>query len=399
MIPSMKRAFSLSLPAWSLALAAAAACAGCRLGHSNAPRYETAAVSRGDLSQHVTATGTLSAVVSVDVGSQVSGKIVMLDADFNSRVKKGQIVAEIDTAVYEAALKQAEGNLASARANAVLMRQNLARKRVLLPLHAATQADLDAAVANLDQALATIDVDEAALESAQANLGYCKITSPIDGVVISRKVDLGQTVAAAMTTPVLFTIAQDLSKMNISATVSEADIGQVRDGQPVDFTVDAFPDDVFHGTVTEVRKAPTTTSNVVTYETIIAVDNPGERLFPGMTADVSILVAERRHVLKIPNAALRYTPPETAQFDLPAAPSTGPAAEGPSPPRLERNQRIAYMLSADGARLRPVVLRTGITDSACTEVLGGLSDDARVVIANLSGAGSGASGGPPPPGP
>ena len=213
--------------------------------------------------------------------------------DFNSPVKKGQLVAEIDPTVYAAALRQAEGELASAKADVTLKRQNLERKKILVPLKAASQLDLDQATAELAQAEATVIIQQAALESAQANLGYCKITAPVDGIVISRKVDLGQTVIAAMTTPVLFTIAQDITKMNISASVSEADIGQVKDGQPVDFTVDAFPDEVFHGTVTQVRKSPTTTQNVVTYETIISVDNPEQKLFPGMTADVSILVAER----------------------------------------------------------------------------------------------------------
>ena len=184
-----------------------------------------------NLVQHVTASGTLSAVVSVDVGSQVSGKISALNVDFNSPVKKGQLVAEIDPTVYQAALRQAEGELASAKADVTLKRQNLERKKILVPLKAASQLDLDQAIAELAQAEATVVIQEAALESAQANLGYCKITAPVDGVVISRKVDLGQTVNAAMNTPVLFTVAQDITKMNISAAVSEADIGQVQ-GRP-----------------------------------------------------------------------------------------------------------------------------------------------------------------------
>ncbi len=245
----------------------------------------------------------------MDVGSQVSGKISALYADFNSPVTKGQLVAEIDPVVYQAALRQAEGDLASAKATVTLKRQNLERKKILAPLKAASQLDLDQAVAELAQAEASVVIKEAVLQSAQANLDYCKITAPVDGIVISRKVDQGQTVIAAMTTPVLFTVAQDISKMNISTTISEADIGQVKEGQPVEFTVDAFPDEVFKGTVTQVRKSPTTTQNVVTYETIISFDNPQQKLFPGMTADVSVLVSDHQDALTIPNIALRYSPP------------------------------------------------------------------------------------------
>ena len=358
--------------------------AGCKPA-GGVPRYETAPVARGGLVQHVTASGTLSALVSVDVGSQVSGKISALYADFNSPVKKGQLVAEIDPTIYQAALRQAEGDLASARADVTLKRQNLQRKKILVPLKAASQLDLDQATAELAQAEATVVIKEAALESAQANLGYCKITGPVDGIVISRKVDLGQTVIAAMSTPVLFTIAQDIKKMNISATVSEADIGQVKDGQPVDFTVDAFPDDVFHGTVTQVRKAPTTTQNVVTYETLISVDNPEQKLFPGMTTDVSILVAERKNVLKIPNTALRFTPPEGAKFE-----QTPPA-------KLARNQRLVYSPGRNPSTLKPVILKAGITDGVDTEILDGLNEGTVVVTSSLTVSTSGGFGNPPPP--
>ena len=361
---------------------------GCKPSGGSAARYETASVSRGDIVQHVTASGTLSAVVSVDVGSQVSGKISALYVDFNSPVKKGQLVAEIDPTVYQAAQRQAEGELASAQATVTLKRQNLERKKTLLPLKAASQLDLDQAVAELAQAEASVVIKQASLESATANLGYCKITAPVDGVVISRKVDTGQTVIAAMSTPVLFTIAQDISKMNISAAVSEADIGQTRDGQAVDFTVDAFPEEVFHGTVTQVRKSPTTTQNVVTYETIISVDNPQQKLFPGMTADVSILVSEQKGVLKIPNTALRYTPPDNAAF------------EQTPPQKLERNQRLVYTTSGNGAKLKPLIIKAGITDGVDTQIIDGLNQGAPVVTSTLAaGAKSSGFGGPPPQGP
>ena len=362
-------------------------CSGCnRKGSVN--KYETAPVSRGDIVQHVTASGTLSAVVSVDVGSQVSGKITALYADFNSPVKKDQLVAEVDPTVYDAALRQAEGELASAKANVTLKSQNLERKRILVPLKAASQLDLDLATAELAQAEATVTINEAMVESSRANLGYCKITAPVDGIVISRKVDVGQTLAAAMTTPILFTIAQDITKMNISASVSEADIGQVRTGQLVDFTVDAFPDEVFHGKVTQVRKAPTTTQNVVTYETIITVDNPEQKLFPGMTADVSILVAERSKVLKIPNTALRYTPPEGATFE-----QTPPA-------KMEHTQRLVYASGSGGVKLRPVIVKAGISDGVDTEILEGVTEGTPVVTSTLSSnAKTSSFGGGPPPSP
>ena len=368
----------------SLAVISLAILSGCKPS-GGTTRYDTAAVSRGKIIAHVTASGTLSAVVSVDVGCRVSGQISALYVDFNSPVKKGQTVAEIDPTTYNAALRQAEGELASVKADVTLKRQNLERKKTLLPLKAASQSDLDSATAELAQSEATVVIKQAALESAQANLGYCKITAPVDGVVISRDVDFGQTANAAMNTPVLFTIAQDISKMNIKADVSEADIGQVKDGQPVDFTVEAFPDDVFHGTVTQVRKSPTTTQNVVTYQVIISLENPEQKLFPGMTADVSIQVAERDNALEIPNTALRFTPPDDAIY------------EGTSPAKLQGNERLVYTTSADGAKLKPVVLKAGITDGVGTEILGGLNDGERVVTATLSaGTKSGGFGGGPP---
>ena len=359
---------------------------GCKPA-GGAVTYDTAPVSRGDLVQYVTATGTLNAVVSVDVGSQVSGKISSLKVDFNSPVKKGQLLAEVDPSLYAASLRQAQGDLASARASAVLKRQNLERKTGLVPLRAASQADLDQAEAELAQAQATVMIKDAAVQSARANLGYCKITSPVDGLVISRKVDLGQTLTAAMTTPVLFTIAQDITKMHISAAVSEADIGQIKVGQPVNFAVDAFPDEVFHGTVAQVRMSPTTTSNVVTYETIIDVDNPEQKLFPGMTADVSILTARRSGVLEVPNAALRYTPPEGTRF------------EQAPPSKLQAGERLAYTPGSDRAKLRAVVVKVGISDGVNTEVTEGAAAGLPVVTSNPSADSKRSSFGPPGHGP
>jgi HlyD family secretion protein len=368
-----------------LALLALAAVSGCKPAGGNALKFETAPVARGDLVQHVTASGTLNAVLSVNVGCQVSGKIAALNADYNSEVKKGQLIAEIDPTTYEAALRQAQGELDSARAEVTLKRQNLERKKLLVPLKAASQLDLDTAVAELAEAEATVAIKEAALESAQANLGYCKITAPMDGIVIARKVDLGQTVNAAMNTPEMFTIAQDITKMTINATVSEADIGQVKAGQPVEFGVDAFPDDVFKGVVTQVRKDATNTSNVITYQTIITVDNPDLKLFPGMTADVSILVTEHTNALKIPNTALRFTPPDTVVY------------EQKPPAKLERKQRLVYAPGQNPSQLKPVVVKTGITDGVDTEIIEGLTDGVSVVTSTLSGAAKSNEGGGPPP--
>lgn len=356
----------------------------CKRGNGDIIQYGTSPVTHGDLIQRTTATGTLSAVVSVSVGSQVSGKIIALHADFNSPVKKGDLVAEIDPTVYNAALRQMEGELAGAKADEILKQQNLERKKMLAPQRAASQLDLDQATAELAQAEATIMIKQASLDSSRANVEYCKITAPVDGIVISRAVDVGQTLTAAMTTPVLFTIAQDISKMNISASISEADIGQVKDGQPVEFEVDAFPDDVFTGLVTQVRKSPVTTQNVVTYETIITVENPGLRLFPGMTADVSILVAQRTNALKVPNTSLRYTPPEKAEY------------EQAPPAKMERNQRLIYAPGSQPGKIKAVVVTVGITDGVDTEIMAGLEGINSVVVSNVSTEKSSGFGGPPP---
>jgi HlyD family secretion protein len=371
----------------ALALIGLLALGGCGRSANKGPAYEVATVGRGNVLEHVTASGSLSAVVSVDVGSQVSGKVTHLYVDFNSPVHKGQLVAEIDPTVYEAQLQQAQGDLASARAEVTLKSQNLERKKILVPLKAASQLDLDQATAELAQAEATVTIKEAALHSATANLGYCKITAPVDGLVISRKVDEGQTVIAAMNTPVLFTVAQDITKMNITADISEADIGQVRNGQDVEFGVDAFPNEVFHGKVSQVRKSPTTTQNVVTYQTIIDVKNPDQKLFPGMTADVSILVLERDQALRVPNAALRYSPPEKASFAT------------PPPKQLQRSQQLAYVLQPDNSTLAPRIVHVGATDGVNTEIIDGLAQGERVVTATLATGVTGVQFGPPNGGP
>lgn len=359
--------------------------AGCKRKDFGKPTYQTKAIEKGDITQIVTASGTLSALVSVDVGSQISGRILKLNVDFNSTVKKGEVVAQIDPTIYQAAVDQNSGEVENARAALKLSKLTSDRKRELVERKAGTQADLDKAEAEFQQANATLTIRQAQLEKAKADLSYCRIEAPVDGIVISRKVDVGQTVAAAMTTPVLYTIAQDITKMHIVATVSEADIGQVLKDQMVDFSVEAFPDEVFHGRVSQVRKAATTTNNVVTYDTVIDVDNPEQKLFPGMTADVSIYVAERHGVLTVANAALRFVPPEGAKFEAVGTPS-GKAA---------LKKRTVYLSTGDGTVLKLRTVKTGITDGLTSEVTEGLSEGEKVVVAtNADTKAGGPFGGP-----
>src|SRR2546425_1788135 len=276
----------------------------------SAANYQTATIARGPITQAVTATGTLNPVVNVQVGSQVSGNIAKLFADFNSQVKAGQVVAQIDPAIFQATVTQAEGDLANAQAALELAKLNASRTQELFAKKTSSQADVDQAMANLHQAEANAKIKQGALDKAKADLDHCTITSPIDGVVISRSVDVGQTVAASLQAPIIFMIANDLTKMQIDSNVAEADVGVVAIDQNVDFTVDAFPTRTFHGKVVQVRNAPITVQNVVTYDTVIGVSNSDLKLKPGMTANVSILVAHRDNVLQLKNAALRYRPPE-----------------------------------------------------------------------------------------
>src|SRR6184192_4229347 len=294
----------------------------------SAANYQTATVTRGPITQAVTATGSLNPVVNVQVGSQVSGNIAKLFADFNSQVKAGQVVAQIDPALFQATVSQAEGDLASAQAALELAKLNATRTEELFAKKTSSKADLDQAVANLHQAEANVKIKQGALDKAKADLDHCTITSPIDGVVISRNVDVGQTVAASLQAPVIFQIANDLTKMQIDSNVAEADIGAVNVDQDVDFTVDAFPMRTFHGKVVQVRNAPITVQNVVTYDTVIGVSNPDLKLKPGMTANVSIIVEHKDNVVQIKNAALRYRPPDATISEQPKASSAKAAVPG-----------------------------------------------------------------------
>jgi HlyD family secretion protein len=347
--------------------------------------YQTAPMTRGPITQLVTATGTLNPVVNVQVGSQVSGNIQKLFADFNSKVKAGDVVAQIDPVLFQATVTQAEGDLASAQAGLELAKVNAARTQELVKKQNSAQADLDQAMANLHQAEANLKIKQGALDKARADLEHCTIKSPVDGEVISRSVDVGQTVAASLQAPVIFAIANDLTKMQIDSNVAEADVGVVTVGQDVDFTVDAFPFRTFHGKVVQVRNAPITVQNVVTYDTVIGVSNADLKLKPGMTANVSIIVAHQDDALQIKNAAFRFRPADSTPTPNPSAPpKTGP--RGPGARERPRNERTIYILPPGASRPKPVQIKVGISDGIVTEVQEGLREGDRIITAGVTSA-------------
>jgi HlyD family secretion protein len=357
--------------------------------NNGAATYQTATVTRGPITQAVTATGTLNPVVNVQVGSQVSGNISKLFVDFNSQVKSGQVVAQIDPALFQASVTQAEGDLASAQAALELAKVNAKRTEDLFARKTSSQADLDQATANLHQGEANVKIKQGALDKAKADFEHCTITSPIDGVVISRNVDVGQTVAASLQAPVIFQIANDLTKMQIDSNVAEADVGVVQVGQDVDFTVDAFPTQTFHGKVVQVRNAPITVQNVVTYDTVIGVNNPDLKLKPGMTANVSIIIARKDNVLQIKNAALRYRPAEAPPTEMGSRWRAQAGAHGLAQREQATSGRTVYVLSSGGPK--PVQIKTGISDGVVTEVIEGLKQGDRVVTAEMASKQSSAS--------
>jgi HlyD family secretion protein len=357
----------------------------CRNG--GAANYQTATITRGPITQAVTATGTLNPVVNVQVGSQVSGNIAKLFVDFNSQVKAGEVVAQIDPALFQATVTQAEGDLANAQAALELAKVNAKRTQDLFAKKTSSEADVDQAMATLHQAEANVKIKQGALDKAKADLDHCTITSPIDGVVISRSVDVGQTVAASLQAPVIFAIANDLTKMQIDANVAEADVGVVKVDQNVDFTVDAFPMQTFQGKVVQVRNAPITVQNVVTYDTVIGVSNPDLKLKPGMTANVAIIVAHKDDVLQIKNAALRYRPPDATPVETKRTSASRPGRPGggrSNAGQEGRAERTVYVLPSGASRPQPVQVKTGISDGITTEVIEGLKEGDRVVTAELT---------------
>ncbi len=337
--------------------------------------YKTALLDRGPISAFVTATGTVNPVISVQVGSQVSGKIKTLFADFNSVVTKGQVIAQIDPAIFESRVKQAKASLRNAKGSLVKAQTALAQRKleldrmtILRRQEFVAQADLDLAKTNFRDAEAQVEVIHAQVDQAQAtlanaelDLGYTTIYSPVNGIVVSRNVDVGQTVVSSFQTPTLFVIAQDLTRMQVNANVSESDIGGVAEGKDAGFTVDAYPKEPFKGIVTQVRNAPISIQNVVTYDVVIEVDNRELKLKPGMTANVSIVTARKDEALRVPNAALRFKP-----IGMP----------------IEKKKTDVWLLDGQG-RPQSVSVKTGIADAQFTEVLEGQVRQGDSVIVGL----------------
>jgi HlyD family secretion protein len=396
---------------------------------SQSTKFKTEPISRGDIESVVVTTGSLNPVTTIEVGSQVSGRIAKLYADFNSRVKKAQVVAELDQSLFLTRVQQNQANYESAKASlekAKVTLDNYKKKydralelfqKELISYEEKETAETQYynAVADLKSAEAHLEQAESQLESSKVDLAYTVIHSPIDGIVISRNVSVGQTVAASFQAPVLFEIANDLSKMQVECSVDEADIGKIKEKQRASFTVDAFPDEKFTGTVTQVRYSPEISQNVVTYTTIVDVDNPEMKLRPGMTATVSIIVGEAKNVLKVPNTALRFTPtlsPEEMRKIMEnmreemmarrqaATPDAGSRQKierqgGQRPPqgltqgsfgsqsgRFSQIPRV--WIEDEGGKIRPVFIKTGVTDNSYTEVVGGNLKEGQLVLTGIS---------------
>ena len=331
---------------------------------------ETTPTSRITIRNSVTATGTVEPVTEVEVGTQVSGIIDKLYVDYNDVVKAGQLIAEMDKVTLQAELESAQAELANCKAEYDYQSKNYARTKSLYEKELVSDQEYDDAVYLYEKSRAAYDQAQAAMVKVERNLGYATITSPIDGVVISRAVEEGQTVAAGFETPTLFTIANDLTQMQVVADVDEADIGQVADGQRVEFTVDAYPDDTFEGTVEQVRLEATTESNVVTYEVVITAYTPELKLKPGLTANVTIFTLEKDNAQAIPTKALRFVPDAEllGELELTLAPSAATQA----------GKREVWVLH--GRELQPRLVTTGATSGDLTEIIEGLSDSDTVAV-------------------
>lgn len=346
----------------------------------NGLKYRTEKVARGNIEASVTATGTVNAVTTVLVGTQVSGTIKNIYADFNSPVKQGQLIAQIDPATFEAQVDQARANVLSAKANlekteATLVdaKRTFDRNKQLFSKDLIARSDVDTAETNYEASKAQVTASkaqvaqtEAALRISETNLRYTRIVSPVNGTIVSRNVDIGQTVAASFQTPTLFTIAQDLTKMQIDSSVAEADIGRIKVGQPVEFTVDAYPDSPFKGSVSEIRNAPITVQNVVTYDVVVKVDNPELKLKPGMTANVTIIISSKKDVLRIPNAALRFRPSEMRG-------------------KAEQKEKGSGVWIVDNRKPKRIEVTTGISDGNYTELLSdNIKEGQELIIESVS---------------
>jgi len=366
-------------------------------GKEAGPKYRTAKVDRGDVTQTVTATGTLSAVTTVKVGSVVSGIVAALHADFNKQVKKGDLLAELDPVPFQAKVAQSQAGLEKAQVDARNAEISLRRQTALKEQGLAPQADFDQAQANYDSGRAAVAQAKASLEQAQTDLKNSRIVAPIDGVVVDRHYDVGQSVAASFQAPTLFTIAQDLTKMQVSADVSESDIGMCKTGQPVRFTVDAYPEQTFRGTISQIRLNATVNQNVVTYPVIIDVPNPDLSLRPNMTANVIIDVAVVRDVLRVPNAALRWRPEEKEATAAPspeerAAKSVGQKGSTGAMTQFARTtgakarkagQTVYTIADPSAGEPKPVEIRPGITDGRFTQVASGDLKPGDTVVVGL----------------
>ncbi|HSP13621.1 MAG TPA: efflux RND transporter periplasmic adaptor subunit [Thermoanaerobaculia bacterium] len=393
-----------------------AALLSCKGRGSKDQQYRTEKADRGNITMTVTATGTLSAVTTVQIGSQVSGVISRLYADFNSRVHKGQLLAELDPTPFQAQVEQRQADLTKARVEAANAKINYDRQARLAKAGLAAQADVDTTKAQYDGAVAQVQQSAAALSSSETNLHYTKIVSPIDGVVVDRAYDVGQTVAASFQAPTLFQIAQDLTKMQVQADVDQSDIGRVQVGELARFTVDSYPDQEFRGRISQIRLNATVSQNVVTYPVIVEVPNPDEKLRPKMTANVTIEVATRHAVLRIANGALRFKPESAATpAGRQASATSGSAGPGPERTAAQMGERRTGITGAGGAfggrggarpgqtiwllepenKLRSVQIHTGITDGHYTEVVSGEVKEGDNVIIGLA---TSKVEGPPPPG-
>ena len=401
----------------SFIVASACLAIACRSGSKKGEQYRVEKVDRGNITQTVTATGTLSAVTTVQVGSQVSGVISRLYADFNSRVKKGQLLAELDPTPFEAQVEQRRADLTKARVDAANAKINFDRQARLAQSGLAPQSDVDSTKAQYDGAAAQVQQAAAALSQAETNLRYTKILSPIDGIVVDREYDVGQTVAASFQAPTLFQIAQDLTKMQVQADVDQSDIGRIQLNDLARFTVDSYPDQEFRGRISQIRLNATVSQNVVTYPVIIEVANPEEKLRPKMTANVTIEVAQVQNVLRIPNSALRFKPAESATPAANATTSTTSTANNPDrsaaqmgerqrgiggaggafqgrPSGQRKQTQTVWTLNADN-KLTPVEIRSGITDGRFTQVAEGPLKEGDSIIVGLA---TSKVEGPPPPG-
>lgn len=354
--------------------------------------YETARVEKATIGNSVTATGTIEPVTKVEVGTQVSGIIDKIYVDYNSVVHKGQIIAELDKTNLMSELNSAKSNLAGAKSDLDYQRANYKRIKALYDKELVSGNEYDTALLSLRQAESTYAQRKEAVSKAQTNLGYAIITSPIDGIIISKAVEEGQTVAASYSTPTLFTIAQDLTDMRVIADVDEADIGEVEVGQRVSFTVDAYPGETFEGQVTQVRLEATTESNVVTYEVVISASNKDLKLKPGLTANVTIFTLERNNIVSVPTKALRFTP--TKEMLNPGE-------------KIEDCQGAHKVWVREGKTLKAYAVKTGITNGTRTQIVSGVKEGAEVIVemkatsadAEQEGAGDNSESSPFAPGP